>query len=80
MTLLSEKDFLEKEYAIIQDRLIAQRSLYKGLKEEYESNRREAFLTKLKEFRRNRAAKIIQRNWRIYNARASYRKKWRSRK
>ncbi|CAK9824898.1 hypothetical protein ANTRET_LOCUS2992 [Anthophora retusa] len=80
MTLLTEKDFVEKEYMITQDQLIEQCSLYKRLKEEYELNRREAFLTELKHFRRNRAAKIIQRQWRIYCARMSLKKKRKNRK
>ncbi|CAK9804311.1 hypothetical protein ANTPLA_LOCUS3999 [Anthophora plagiata] len=69
LTLLTEIDFVEKEYTITQDQLIEQRSLYKRLKEEYELKRREAFLTELKHFCRNRAAKIIQQQWRMYYAR-----------
>ncbi|CAK9809410.1 hypothetical protein ANTQUA_LOCUS6011 [Anthophora quadrimaculata] len=80
MTLLTEKDFVEKEYMITQDQLIEQRSLYKRLKKEYELNRREAFLMELKHFRRNRAAKIIQRRWRIYYAHMSLKKKRKNRK
>lgn len=105
-TLLTEKDCINNEYAIIQvsqkyfniyfiylqikfmikilnsihtyilkDQLIAQRNLYKQLKEEQELNEKKAFLEKIENFRRNHAAKIIQQNWKLYYMRVSMRKK-----
>lgn len=105
-TLLTEKDCINNEYAIIQvsqkyfniyfiylqikfmikilnsihtyilkDQLIAQRNLYKQLKEEQELNEKKAFLERIENFRRNHAAKIIQQNWKLYYMRVSMRKK-----
>ncbi|XP_026297263.1 uncharacterized protein LOC100577805 isoform X2 [Apis mellifera] len=74
-TLLTEKDCINNEYAIIQDQLITQRNLYKQLKEEQELNEKKAFLERIENFRRNHAAKIIQQNWKLYYMRVSMRKK-----
>lgn len=105
-TLLTEKDCINNEYAIIQvsqkyfniyfiylqikfmikilnsihayilkDQLIAQRNLYKQLKEEQELNEKKAFLERIENFRQNHAAKIIQQNWKLYYMRVSMRKK-----
>lgn len=60
---------------ILKDQLIAQRNLYKQLKEEQELNEKKAFLERIENFRRNHAAKIIQQNWKLYYMRVSMRKK-----
>lgn len=59
----------------MQNELIVQRSLYNQMKEERELNKMKASLAKLKNFRRNRAAKMIQQNWRLYWARVSAKKR-----
>lgn len=60
---------------ILKDQLVAQRNLYKQLKEEQELNEKKAFLERIEIFRRNHAAKIIQQNWKLYYIRISIRKK-----
>ena len=62
-------------YIYIQDQLLIQRSLYKRLKEENELNRKRIFLANVEYFRRNHAAKIIQRNWKLYCARVPWKKR-----
>ncbi|XP_029043243.2 uncharacterized protein LOC114876195 isoform X1 [Osmia bicornis bicornis] len=74
-TLLIDADVIEKEYFIVQNQLIPQRALYSQLKKECELNAREALLRKVEHYRRNRAAKIIQRYWRFYYIRVSWRKR-----
>lgn len=68
----------------LQGQLIAQRNLHKRLKEEKQLNAKKVFLAKMKYFYRNRAARIIQRNWKLYCMRMSWKKKkgkkWREKK
>lgn len=59
----------------LQDRLVAQRSLYKQLKEESELDAKRSFLANVEYFRANHAARIIQRNWKLYCARMSWKKR-----
>lgn len=59
----------------LQDHLVAQRSLYKRLKEESELDVKRAFLANVEYFRANHAARIIQRNWKLYCARMSWKKR-----
>ncbi|XP_053995985.1 uncharacterized protein LOC128885758 isoform X1 [Hylaeus anthracinus] len=75
ISLLVDKDSIEKEYVAIQNQLIGQRSLYNRLKEEHKQNVTKAFIGKLENFRRNRAARLIQQNWRSYCARVSAKKR-----
>ncbi|XP_076249286.1 uncharacterized protein LOC143188747 [Calliopsis andreniformis] len=74
-SLLQDKNITEKEYNIIQNQLIDQRVLYDRLKEEREVMMMKVFSAKLEIFRRNRAAKIIQRQWRSYCMRILLKKK-----
>ncbi|XP_043256059.1 uncharacterized protein LOC122399440 isoform X1 [Colletes gigas] len=72
--LLVDKDSIESKYVVIQNELNGQRSLYNRLKEEHDLNVTKVFLAKLESFHRNRAAKIIQQNWRLYCLRVSGKK------
>ncbi|XP_012140480.1 uncharacterized protein LOC100875042 isoform X2 [Megachile rotundata] len=74
-TLLTERDFIEKQRFVVQDQLITQRATYNQLKEERELNAKEAFSMKFQYFRQNRAARIIQRNWRFYCVRVSWKRR-----
>lgn len=75
---LSKMKHLESHPSIhvrLQDHLVAQRSLYKRLKEESELDVKRAFLANVEYFRANHAARIIQRNWKLYCARMSWKKR-----
>ncbi|CAL7945402.1 unnamed protein product [Xylocopa violacea] len=74
-SLTTKKDCTNKEYAAIQNQLIGQRILYKQLKEERELNIKKTFLAKLEQFRRNHAATVIQRKWKLYCVSRSWRKR-----
>ncbi|XP_050490201.1 uncharacterized protein LOC126873399, partial [Bombus huntii] len=75
LSLRIRQNLLNEEYAILQDHLVAQRSLYKRLKEESELDVKRAFLANVEYFRANHAARIIQRNWKLYCARMSWKKR-----
>lgn len=62
-------------HVYLQDQLLIQRSLYERLKEEIELNTKKIFLANVEYFRRNHAAKIIQRNWKLYCARVPSKKR-----
>ncbi|XP_076646310.1 uncharacterized protein LOC143355412 [Halictus rubicundus] len=74
-TLLRDRDNLDKDCATVQNKLSKQLTLYNRLKEEREQNAMHDFLEKVERFRLNHAAKIIQRNWRLYCTRVSSKKK-----
>ncbi|XP_060825286.1 uncharacterized protein LOC132912137 [Bombus pascuorum] len=75
LSLRIRQNLLNKEYAILQDHLVAQRRFHKRLKEESELDVRRAFLANVEYFRSNHAARIIQRNWKLYCARMSWKKR-----
>ncbi|CAD1474729.1 unnamed protein product [Heterotrigona itama] len=75
ISLLLKKNCIDEEYVVLQDRLLVQRSLYERSKEENELNAEKIFLANVEYFRRNHAAKIIQRNWKLYRARVPLRKR-----
>nr|XP_033329121.1 uncharacterized protein LOC117221913 isoform X2 [Megalopta genalis] len=74
-TLLRDRDNLNRDRAIAENKIVEQLDLYNRLKEEQKSNATNVFLATVERFRLNRAAKIIQRNWRLYARRASSKKK-----
>ncbi|KOX76886.1 hypothetical protein WN51_10742 [Melipona quadrifasciata] len=75
ISLLLKKNCINERYIVIQDQLLIQRSLRERLKEEIELNTKKIFLANVEYFRRNHAAKIIQRNWKLYCARVPWKKR-----
>ncbi|EFN82163.1 hypothetical protein EAI_09562 [Harpegnathos saltator] len=73
-------DFIELMLLYRQEKLAVQRELYNRLKKEREITLMKAFTKKLEFFRRNRAAKVIQRAWRAYFERISLKKRRKTRK
>ncbi|KAK2577833.1 hypothetical protein KPH14_001100 [Odynerus spinipes] len=73
--LTLKNNILEKEQKELCIRLANQNVLYVQLKEEQEEAITKAFVEGLEKFKRNRAAKIIQRTWRSYRERLLLKKK-----
>ncbi|KAG7196966.1 hypothetical protein KM043_000231 [Ampulex compressa] len=78
--LLLDRDNLRGQLCEIQDRLSVQRTLHTRLREEHELALMETFLRELESFRRNHAARVIQRSWRKRKACAAAPKKRKARK
>lgn len=57
-----------------------QNELYVRLKEEQEKEIMIAFLERMKHFQQNRAAKIIQKTWRLYHERQLLKRKKKTRR
>ncbi|XP_036145302.1 uncharacterized protein LOC105828955 isoform X2 [Monomorium pharaonis] len=73
--LSKDNEVIKAEIKEMEDQLVMQRELYTQFKKEQEIAMMKAFAEKLEFFRRNRAAKIIQRTWRAYFERISLKKR-----
>ncbi|XP_014484340.1 PREDICTED: IQ domain-containing protein D-like [Dinoponera quadriceps] len=78
--LTKEKELLNAEKKDMEDQLVVQRALYTQLKKEREITLMKAFTKKLELFKRNRAAKTIQKAWRAYFERISQRRRRKARR
>ncbi|XP_011143142.1 dynein regulatory complex protein 10 [Harpegnathos saltator] len=78
--LSRENELVKAEKKDMEEKLAVQRELYNRLKKEREITLMKAFTKKLEFFRRNRAAKVIQRAWRAYFERISLKKRRKTRK
>ncbi|XP_011871499.1 PREDICTED: uncharacterized protein LOC105564030 [Vollenhovia emeryi] len=78
--LSRENEAVKGEIKEMEEKLIVQRELYASFKKEQELALMKAFAEKLELFRRNRAAKVIQRAWRAYLERISLKKRRKAKK
>ncbi|XP_032686060.1 uncharacterized protein LOC116851105 [Odontomachus brunneus] len=78
--LCRENELINSEKKDMEDQLVVQRTLYTQLKTEREIALMKIFTEKLELFKRNRAAKTIQRTWRAYFERISVKKRRKARK
>ncbi|XP_072760893.1 uncharacterized protein [Anoplolepis gracilipes] len=78
--LSKDKEVIKEETKNINDQLSVQRVLYTQFKKEREIALMIAFTKKLEFFRRNHAAKIIQKAWKAYFERISLRKRRKARR
>ncbi|XP_057326316.1 uncharacterized protein LOC130668173 isoform X1 [Microplitis mediator] len=79
-SLIEESNELEVKLKILENKVSVQEKEYEELKNERELSILKAFTETLDNFKRNRAAKIIQRAWRGYLERQLLRKKKKSKK
>ncbi|CAG5099527.1 Protein of unknown function [Cotesia congregata] len=79
-SLIEESNILEIKLKILEDKVSIQKREYEELKNEREMAIAEAFAETLNNFKRNRAARIIQRGWRGYLERQLLKKKKKSKK
>lgn len=73
--LSKDNEVIKAKIKEMEDQLTVQRKLYVQFKNEQEIALMKAFNEKLELFRRNRAAKTIQRTWRAYFERISLKKR-----
>ncbi|KAG8035815.1 hypothetical protein G9C98_001471 [Cotesia typhae] len=79
-SLIEESNILEIRLKILEDKVSIQKIEYEELKNEREMAISEAFAETLNNFKRNRAARIIQRGWRGYLEHQLLKKKKKSKK
>ncbi|KAH0954616.1 hypothetical protein HN011_003184 [Eciton burchellii] len=78
--LLQDNEIIKVKTKNMEDQLVIQRGLYARFKKEREIALMKIFTEKLEFFRQTRAARIIQKTWRIYFERISLKKRRKSRK
>ncbi|KAL0118221.1 hypothetical protein PUN28_009104 [Cardiocondyla obscurior] len=78
--LLKDNEAIKTEINEMEAQLVVQRKVYTQFKNEQEIALMKAFTEKLELFKRNRAAKVIQRTWKAYLERISLKKRRKARR